>query len=192
MVIGQILAASRDSPDGLGTDADAQAKRRLYEYIRTCPQAVIATATRDGKPEAARVNIAVTADLEVIFETTSATRKFSNLEDNPSAAFVIGWEDEKTLQYEGIVDRPEGHALERVRPAISHDFRRRHRINIGRATCISGSGPPGSGSAAIIPLVKSKNIVSFFMKPLHHLLGGIGYSVPKGAITTNLSSHELR
>lgn len=122
MVIGQILAASRDSPDGLGTDADAQAKRRLYEYIRTCPQAVIATATRDGKPEAARVNIAVTADLEVIFETTSATRKFSNLEDNPSAAFVIGWEDEKTLQYEGIVDRPEGHALERVRTCYLSRF----------------------------------------------------------------------
>lgn len=90
-------------------------KRKLYEFIQARPQAVIATASRKGKPEAALIDIAVTSDLEIIFETTSATRKFANLESNPVVSFVIGWQGDETLQYDGIVDEPSGPTLERIR-----------------------------------------------------------------------------
>lgn len=90
-------------------------KHKLYEFIRARPLAVIATADKAGKPEAALINIAVTPDLEIVFETTSATRKFVNLETNPEVALVVGWEGEQSLQYDGIADQLEGTALDRFR-----------------------------------------------------------------------------
>ena len=60
------------------------------------------------------MNIAVTPELEVIFETTEATRKIHNMQKDPRVAFVIGWENDRTLQYEGIVDEPSGREQERV------------------------------------------------------------------------------
>lgn len=42
-----------------GVDADGETKKRLYEFVRACPQAV-ATATQDGKLELALINIIVT------------------------------------------------------------------------------------------------------------------------------------
>jgi uncharacterized protein YhbP (UPF0306 family) len=94
---------------------NSEITQKLYEFIRARPLAVIATADKAGKPEAALINIAVTPDLEIVFETTSATRKFANLENNSEIALVVGWEGEQTLQYDGIVDQPEGVALDRLR-----------------------------------------------------------------------------
>lgn len=74
----------------------------LYELMRHCCLAVIATAGPAG-PEAALMDIAVTPDLNVIFETTEATRKYRNIQEDPRLAFVIGWENSRTLQYEGVV-----------------------------------------------------------------------------------------
>jgi hypothetical protein len=76
--------------------------------------AVIATAGHDGKPEAALVDIAVTHAPEVIFETTDATRKIHNLRANPRVSLVIGWDDDKTLQCDGLVDEPLGREKERI------------------------------------------------------------------------------
>ena len=77
--------------------------------------AVIATASNTGEPEAALINIAVTPDLEIVFETTSATRKYVNLMRNPRVCLVIGWHDDRTLQLDGLVDGPEGRDYERLK-----------------------------------------------------------------------------
>jgi len=69
---------------------------------------VIATAGLGGKPEAALMNIAVTPELEIIFETTDATRKFANLKTNSRVSIVVGWDGGETLQYDGVADEPEG------------------------------------------------------------------------------------
>lgn len=90
-------------------------KDSLFAFIRQCRFGVIATASPDGLPEAALVNIAVTPDLEIIFETTDATRKFPNLRRNPRAEMVIGWEDNKTLQCYGPIDEPEGREGQRLK-----------------------------------------------------------------------------
>lgn len=94
---------------------DILTKQTLYDFIRARSQAVIATSGEEGIPEAALVDIAATPELEIIFETTSATRKFVNLAGNPKVALVIGWGGNETLQYDGICDRPEGRLLEQIK-----------------------------------------------------------------------------
>ena len=85
----------------------------LFEFASRCHHAVIATAGPSGA-EAALMDIAVTPELEIIFETTEATRKIHNMQDDPRVAFVIGWENNQTLQYEGTVKEPSGREQERV------------------------------------------------------------------------------
>ena len=78
----------------------------LYNFISKNKYAVLSTVTKDNLPEAALVGIAVTTDLQIIFDTVSTSRKYQNLIANPSIAFVIGWDSEQTIQYEGIAKIP--------------------------------------------------------------------------------------
>lgn len=79
----------------------------LYDFIRQHKYAVLATVSPGNLPEAAYVGIAVTPELNIIFDTVSESRKYQNLLLNPNISFVIGWEDEQTLQYEGIATLPD-------------------------------------------------------------------------------------
>lgn len=90
-------------------------KRAALEFIRAHGLAVVSTVSRDGAPEAALVNIAVSDDLELVFYALQTTRKCANLRRNPRVAAVVGWENETTLQYEGIADEPRDEELERAK-----------------------------------------------------------------------------
>ena len=92
----------------------AQDREKLYHFIRNRTQGVIATVCPDDKPEAALMDIAVTTDLEIIFETTDQTRKFANLTARPAVSFVVGWGEGETLQYDGTVHLLAGTALEKM------------------------------------------------------------------------------
>ena len=98
------------------------ARKRYYDFIRARTLGVIATTGRDGKPEAALMNIAVSAELEIVFETTDATRKFAHLKADPRVSFVIGWEGGETLQYDGVADEPEGRAFDEARRLFLSTF----------------------------------------------------------------------
>lgn len=87
----------------------------ILKFLQAQRCGIIATATSDGRPEAALVDIAATAHGEIIFETTSETRKFGNMRGNPRVAFVVGWDNEQTLQIDGVVDAPSGAELGRLR-----------------------------------------------------------------------------
>src|SRR6185312_5253274 len=78
----------------------------LYEFIRQRGLGVVSTVSENGAPEAALVNIAASPDLHLVFHAIQTTRKCSNLRRDPRVAIVIGWDGEKTLQYEGIADEP--------------------------------------------------------------------------------------
>lgn len=69
----------------------------------------------DGWPQSARVGIAVTTELEVIFDTVRSSRKYQNLIACPSCSFVVGWGGEQTVQVEGTAVEPQGMELERIR-----------------------------------------------------------------------------
>jgi general stress protein 26 len=85
------------------------------EYVRAFiarhRYGVLGTISVADTPQAALVGIAVSAELEIYFDTVDTTRKVANLRRNPRASFVIGWENEQTLQVEGVADEPKGDAL---------------------------------------------------------------------------------
>jgi hypothetical protein len=64
-------------------------------------------------PQSALIGIAVSPKLEIIFDTVKSSRKYPNLIGNPRCSLVIGWENEQTLQYEGIAGEPTGEELSR-------------------------------------------------------------------------------
>ncbi len=74
-------------------------KEELIEYISARQFMVICTFGEDY-PESACVEFG-NDGLMLIFDTNRASRKFKNLQESPKVSVVIGWEDERTVQYEG-------------------------------------------------------------------------------------------
>jgi hypothetical protein len=80
-------------------------KEFLYDAMKGHRLAVLATAAPSGRvyrPQAAVVGIAISPELEIVFDTVRSSRKYGNLLANPGTAWVIGWDNETTIQYEGI------------------------------------------------------------------------------------------
>jgi general stress protein 26 len=90
-------------------------REELVRFLRRYKLAVQASVAADGAPQAAVVGFAVSDALEIVFDTTEATRKYENLRADPRIALVIGWDDEITAQIEGLADFPSGDELDRVR-----------------------------------------------------------------------------
>ncbi len=88
---------------------------KLFDFIGRQKLAVLATVDPDGSPQAALVGIAVTPQLEIVLDTVDSSRKYRNLMASPAASFVVGWEDEITLQYQGRAAALESDELERYK-----------------------------------------------------------------------------
>src|SRR3954468_8829233 len=73
----------------------------LYDFIVRRNLAVIGYISPQGAPQSALIGIAVTNNLEIIFDTVRSTRKYGNLIANPACSLVIGGTGEIALQYEG-------------------------------------------------------------------------------------------
>ena len=78
---------------------------------------VVSTVNESGAPEAALMGFALTRANEVVFDTLSTSRKAVNLVRNPTAALVIGWDDNISLQIEGIARRPVSEDLASAKAA---------------------------------------------------------------------------
>lgn len=83
-------------------------KSFVLEFIKKQELAVIATVNVEGKPEDAVIGFGQTDDFELIFGTYNSSRKYKNLKNNPQAALVIGWDENITVQYEGIASELTG------------------------------------------------------------------------------------
>jgi hypothetical protein len=88
-------------------------KPDLVHFISKRKLGVLGYLSPQGVPRSALVGIAVTPELEIVFDTVSSSRKYGDLVANPAASFVIGWEGEVTVQYEGHVFLPTGADLAR-------------------------------------------------------------------------------
>jgi hypothetical protein len=85
----------------------------IYQFMAKQKLGVLGTLSAGNRPQSALVGIAVTPKLEIIFDTVKSSRKFQNLMSNPGCSFVVGWEGEVTVQYEGQAAQPKGVALAR-------------------------------------------------------------------------------
>ena len=102
----------------------------LFRFIRSKRLAVISTIHATGGPEAALIGFAFQRSIGLAFDTSSSSRKAWNLRIQPLAAFVIGWDDETTLQMEGAATEPAGAELEEAKElyfSIWPDGRSRER-----------------------------------------------------------------
>jgi hypothetical protein len=87
----------------------------LLTFLRRHRLAVAASVNADGAPEAAVVGFGISDQFEIVFDTLATTRKTINLQRNPKAAVVIGWDEEVTAQIEGTADEPQGDELARLK-----------------------------------------------------------------------------
>jgi pyridoxine/pyridoxamine 5'-phosphate oxidase len=87
----------------------------LYTFIAKHKLGVLGTICHPGTPQSALVGIAVTEQLEIIFDTVKSSRKYPNLIARPACSFVIGgWgQGEQTVQYQGDAEELKSPKLER-------------------------------------------------------------------------------
>ena len=77
-------------------------KAELLDYMRGHRLAVVSSLGPRGEPQSALVGIAVSTHHEVIFDTTTDTRKHGNLLRDPRASIALTGPGEQTLQLEGM------------------------------------------------------------------------------------------
>lgn len=87
----------------------------LYAFMSQRRYGVVSSLGPDGTPQSALVGIAVSPQLEIIFDTVKSSRKYPNLVARPACSFVVGWDGEQTVQLEGAVIEPKGAELDRFR-----------------------------------------------------------------------------
>jgi len=100
-------------------------RAELLEFLGAHRHAVQASVAAAGGVQAAVVGIAVSDQFEIVFDTLLTTRKAQNLLRDPRIALVVGGlldGEERTIQYEGVADRPAGAELERVRALYFRSF----------------------------------------------------------------------
>jgi len=94
----------------------------LVAFIRAHKWGVVASTGPTGEAQAAVVGVAVTDELEIVFDTLGSTRKAANLRRDPRIAVVIGWDEAQTVQLEGVADEPTGAELARIQAAYFAAF----------------------------------------------------------------------
>jgi hypothetical protein len=85
----------------------------LHSFMTRHRYGVVSSISAAGTPQSALVGIAITPDLEIIFDTVKSSRKYPNLIARPACSFVVGWTGEQTVQLEGHAIEPTGPELKR-------------------------------------------------------------------------------
>ncbi len=87
----------------------------LLAFLRSHRLCVQASVSETGAPQAAVVGFGVSDALELVFDTLETTRKVRNLRPRPRIALVVGWDEDQTVQIEGVADEPTGAELDRIK-----------------------------------------------------------------------------
>ena len=90
----------------------------VLEFMCSQSIGVKSSVSSLGFPQAAVVGFVVSERFEIFFDTVDSTRKAKNLRKNTQIAFVIGGfseSDERTVQFQGVVDEPNGTELEQLK-----------------------------------------------------------------------------
>jgi pyridoxine/pyridoxamine 5'-phosphate oxidase len=94
----------------------------IFDIARSKRYLIVSTVNESGAPEAALMGFGWTGANEVVFDTLSTSRKAANLASNPTAALVIGWDDNISLQVEGVARRPVGDDLASAKEAYFREW----------------------------------------------------------------------
>ena len=83
-------------------ETDEQKRKKILDFIKRHHIGVLSTVNQKHLPQAAVVGFAENEKFEIFFGTFTDSRKFQNLVRNAHVAMVIGWEEGKTVQLEGL------------------------------------------------------------------------------------------
>jgi hypothetical protein len=89
-------------------------KPELLGFLKRHRYAVVSSVSVTGTPQSAVVGIAVSGELEIVFDTLRTSRKYANLTGSPAASVAV-WTGEATAQLDGIACEPEGAERDRYR-----------------------------------------------------------------------------
>jgi pyridoxine/pyridoxamine 5'-phosphate oxidase len=92
-------------------------KKDFYSVMTRARYGVVSSLAPDGSSQSALVGIAITPDLEIVFDTIKTSRKYANLIARPSCSVVLWWAGEQTVQFEGLAIEPKGAALNQYQDA---------------------------------------------------------------------------
>ena len=94
----------------------------LLAFLSRCTLGVLATSAAHGSPQSALVGIAVTPELEIVFDTVASSRKYRNLSASAACSLVIGCTGEQTVQYEGVAEELKPPELKRYQEIYFKTF----------------------------------------------------------------------
>jgi len=87
---------------------------QLIRFVQRQRLGVVSSLAPDGAPQSAVVGIATSDAGEIIFDTLGTSRKAANLRRDPRVSLVV-WENERTVQLDGMADEPTGADRDRLR-----------------------------------------------------------------------------
>ena len=80
-----------------------QKRVEVRGFIAGCDLAAVSWLSDQGAPQSAVVAVAVTPELEIVFDTVDRSRKYRCLTVRPQCSVVL-WKGEVTVQFEGIAE----------------------------------------------------------------------------------------
>lgn len=89
-------------------------RSELIRFVQRQRLGVVSSLAPDGAPQSAVVGIATSEAGEIVFDTLGSSRKAGNLRRDPRASLVV-WENERTVQLDGLADEPAGADRDRLR-----------------------------------------------------------------------------
>lgn len=92
-------------------------RRIVSDFVKKQKIAVLSTVNSQGKPESAVLEFGETDELELVFDTYTSSRKYKNLQTNKNVSLVIGWDEDITVQYEGVAEEIKGEEAKKYKKA---------------------------------------------------------------------------
>lgn len=90
-------------------------KAALYCFMARARYGVVSSVASDSNPQSALVGVAISPELEIVFDTLKTTRKYVNLVARPACSIALWWGGEQTVQLDGVAFEPVGAELDRYR-----------------------------------------------------------------------------
>lgn len=79
-----------------------ESEHQIKSYLANHHLAVLATVDHDHHPSAAVVGYTCLDGLRLVIATYTSSRKYAHLRHDHHVALTVGWEQGRTLQYEGL------------------------------------------------------------------------------------------
>lgn len=76
-------------------------REECFSWLNQHKEMVISSVNAEGNSESAAVGFGQTPDLQLVFGTSSKSRKSKNIKNNERVSAVVGWDHRGTIQYEG-------------------------------------------------------------------------------------------